>query len=110
MANMPTTRTACILVSCSRRGGCDPFNTRRRSFFKLWQLIVALAKSLQAHRKADAFFRRLKDDEGRSLTGAQLLDQVVVHHHFGHATVRQAAHETGPPDVRIVDFQPETRG
>src|SRR5260370_26716878 len=79
------------------------------SLSKLWQLVVALAESLQAHREANAFLRRLENDEGRSLPGAQLLDQIVVHHHFGHAAARQAAHETGAADVLIVDLQPESR-
>ena len=58
---------------------------------------------------ADAFFRRLEDDEGRGLAGAQLLDQVVVHDHLGDAAVRQAAHETGAADVGLVDLEPEAR-
>src|SRR6266566_1922798 len=71
----------------------------------LRQLVVAFAESLQAHREADTFLRRLKNDEGRSLPAAQLFDQIIVHHHFGHAAARQAAHETGATDVLIVDLE-----
>src|SRR6266702_744603 len=79
------------------------------SLSKLWQLVVALAESLQAHREANAFLRRLENDEGRSLPGAQLLDQIVVHHHFGHAAAGQAADETGTTDVLIVDLETKAR-
>src|SRR3984893_11343835 len=75
------------------------------SLSKLWQLVVAFAESLQAHRKADSFLRRLENNEGRSLPAAQLFDQIVVHYHLGHAAARQAAHETGTPDVLIVDLE-----
>jgi hypothetical protein len=34
-------------------------------------LVVALAEALQANREADAFFRRLEDDEGCGLAGAR---------------------------------------
>jgi hypothetical protein len=39
------------------------------------------------------------------VAGAQLLHQVVVHHHLGDAAVRQAAHEAGAADVGLVDLQ-----
>src|SRR5579864_5664120 len=74
------------------------------------QFVVAVAKTLQAHGKADAFFGRLENDEGRGLAVAQLVDQVVVHDHFGDAAVGQAAHETSAADVLIVDLQPQPRG
>src|SRR6202008_470050 len=73
------------------------------------QLVVALAESLQAHGEADAFLRRLEDDEGRGLAVAQFGDQVVVHDHFGDAAVRQAAHEAGAADVVVVELHAETR-
>src|SRR3954452_19408378 len=73
----------------------------------LRQLVEALAKPLQAHRNADAFFGRLEDDEGRLLAAAQLLEQVFVHLHLGDAPVRQAAHETRAADVSRVDLQAE---
>src|ERR1700722_5191945 len=65
----------------------------------LRQLGVAFAKAFEAHREADAFFRRLEDDEGRGLAGTQLVDQGVVHDHFGNAAVGQAAHESSAPVV-----------
>src|SRR5665647_804037 len=71
----------------------------------LRQLIVALAETGEAHRKADAFLRRLEDDEGRVLAGAKFLDELVVHDHFGDATVGQAAHETGAADIGGVDLE-----
>src|SRR6202034_4828944 len=59
------------------------------------------------HRETDAFFRRLENDEGRGLPGAQLAYELVVHDHFGDAAVRQAAHEPRAADVVIIDFEPE---
>src|SRR5690606_16989694 len=69
------------------------------------QLVVALAKPLQAHREADALFRGLEDDEGRGGAGAQLADQLVVHDDFRDTAVRQAAHKTGAADIDVVDLQ-----
>ena len=43
------------------------------------------------------------------LAGAHLVDQVVVHDHFGDAAVRQAAHEAGAADVAAVDLEAEPR-
>src|SRR5262249_4991324 len=71
------------------------------------QLVEALAEALQAHRETDAFLRGLENDEGRGLAGAQLLHQVLVHDDLGDAAVRQAAYETSPPDVRLVDLEPQ---
>src|SRR5262245_55932168 len=73
----------------------------------LRQLVEALAEALQAHREADAFFRGLEDDEGCGLTRAQLLHQGLIHDHLGDAAIRQAAHEAGPPHVRLVDLEPQ---
>src|SRR5581483_1845213 len=70
---------------------------------RLRQLVEAFTEALEAQREADAFFRRLEDDEGRRLAVAQLPDQLVVHHHFGEASARQAAHEAGPAHVGLVD-------
>src|SRR4029078_1340604 len=75
----------------------------------LRQLVVAFAEPGQAHREADAFFGRLKDDECRAFSGTQLLDQLVVHDHFSDAAVWQAADEARAPDIRLVDLEPETR-
>src|SRR6266567_1411196 len=72
-----------------------------------WQLVESVAEPLEAHRNADALFGSLENDEGRGLAGAQLLDQIVVHDHFGDAAVGQATHEPGPADVGLVDLQPE---
>src|SRR6476659_7263289 len=33
-------------------------------------------------------FGRLEDDEGRGPTGAQLLEQIVIHDHLGNAAIR----------------------
>src|SRR5581483_84077 len=63
---------------------------------RLRQLVEAFAKTLETEGKANPLFRRLEDDEGRRLPVAQLPDQLVVHHHFGEASARQAAHEAGP--------------
>ena len=41
------------------------------------------------------------------MAGTQLLDQIIVHHHFGDAAVRQAADEAGPADVGLIDLQSE---
>src|SRR6516164_1762282 len=76
----------------------------------LRQLVVALAKALQAHGDTYSFLRRLEDDEGCARAGAQLPDQVVVHYHFGDTAVGEAAHEPGAANVRLVDLEPETRG
>ena len=36
-----------------------------------------------------------------------LIDQVVLHHHLGDASRREAAHEPGPADIGLVDLEPE---
>src|SRR5271156_3643145 len=75
-----------------------------------WQLVETLAETLQAHGEADALLGRLEDDESRGLTGAHLLDQLVIHDDLGDAAVGQAAHEAGAADVVVVDLQAEPRG
>src|ERR1019366_6758042 len=84
-----------------------PDALRGRAAKDLRQLVVAVAEPLEAHRKSDALFGGLKDDEGRGRAGPQLLDQGLVHDHFGDAAARKAAHEAGPPDIDLVDLQPE---
>src|SRR5437867_1892220 len=74
------------------------------------QFVEAFAEALEAHREADALLRRLEDDEGRGLPGTQLLDQILVHDHFGDAAVRQATHKAGASDVGLIDLEPEARG
>src|SRR3954471_13580888 len=69
----------------------------------LRQLVEAVAEAFEAHGEADALLGRLEDDEGRGLAGAQLLEQIVVHHHLGHAAVGQAAHEPGAAHIDLVD-------
>src|SRR5262245_23859039 len=75
----------------------------------LRQLVEAFAEALEPHREAAALFRRLEDDEGRGRPGAQLLHQILVHHHLGDAAVRQAAHEAGAADVDLIELEPEAR-
>src|ERR1043165_8712136 len=58
---------------------------------ELRQLVVPLAEPVQAEREADAFFRGLEDDEGRGLGGAELTQELFVHHDFGDAAIGQAA-------------------
>ena len=70
----------------------------------------SLRRILSGHRKADALFRCLEDDEGRGLAGAQLPHQFLVHDHFGDAAVGQAAHEAGAADVGLVDLEPSPDG
>lgn len=60
---------------------------------------------LRLYREADALLRGLEDDEGSGLAGAQLLEQIIVHHHFRDATVGQAADEPGPADIHLVDLE-----
>src|SRR6476660_10026236 len=74
---------------------------------KLGQLVVALTETGEAHGKTNTFFRRLEHDESRRLAGAQFLEQFILHDDFGYASVRQAAHEPGPPDIGLVDLEPE---
>ena len=50
---------------------------------------------------------RLEDNEGCGLAGAQLLEQIVVHHHLRDAAVGQAADEPGAADIHLVDLEPE---
>ena len=65
-------RTPCSAMC--QAGACRPKAAGCRSRrVRLRQLVEPFAKSLQAHRDADAFFRRLEDDEGGGLAGAQLL-------------------------------------
>src|SRR5437764_3028026 len=92
-------------VAAKKVAAIDATIGAARIGFPLRQLVVTFAESLQAHREADSLLRRLENDEGRSLPGAQLLDQIVVHDHFGHAAARQAAHETGAADILIVDLE-----
>src|SRR5215469_2072319 len=75
---------------------------------QLRQLVEAVAESLEAHRKSDALFRGLKDDKGRGRPGPQLLDQILIHDHLGHAAGRKATHETGPSDVHGIDLEAES--
>src|SRR5579864_2818034 len=90
--------------------GAATVRSRGAKIPALRQLVVALTKALQAHRKADAFLGRLEDDEGRGLAVAQFVDQIVVHDHFGDAAVGQAAYEAGAADIVVVDLEPEPRG
>src|SRR5260370_41054122 len=73
----------------------------------LRQLVETFAEAFEAHGKADALLRRLKNDESRSLPAAQLLEQIVIHHHLGDATVGQAADKTGSADVDLVNLEPK---
>ncbi len=41
---------------------------------------------------------------------AHLADELVIHDDLGDAACRQAADESGPPDIDIVDLQPEAGG
>src|SRR6185437_3101208 len=75
----------------------------------LRKLVVAFAETFQAHRKPDAFFRGLEDDEGRGFPIAQFLDQFVVHHDFRDAAVGQTAHESCAADVGLVDLEAQPR-
>src|SRR6202022_3266932 len=73
----------------------------------LRQLVEILTEALETYGKADALLGRLENDESRGLPAAQLLEQIVIHHHFGNAAVGQAAHESGAADVDLVDLEPE---
>jgi hypothetical protein len=55
-------------------------------------------------------FGGLEDDEGRGLGGAQLIQQLVVHHHLRHAAIGQASDKSGAADVLMVEFQGKPRG
>src|SRR5262249_23406481 len=77
---------------------CRPSSDPRRILLK-WP-----AEALQANRETDAFFGRLKDDEGRGLAGAQLPEQIVIHNHLSNAATRQTAEEAGSPNFCLVDL------
>ena len=74
----------------------------------LRQLVEAFAETLQRHREANALFRRLEDDEGRGLGGAELAEQLVVHDDLGDAAIGQAADEAGAADVLAPVTQNDT--
>src|ERR1700722_7972232 len=71
------------------------------------QLVIPLAKPVQAQRKPDALFGGFEDDEGRGLGGPELTQELVVHHDFGNAAIGQAADKAGAADVDIVELQAE---
>src|ERR1700676_5793581 len=74
------------------------------------QLVIPFPEPVQAQRKPDPLFRGLEDDERRGLGGAELTQELVVHHDFGNAAVGQAADKSGAADVDIVELQAEPGG
>ena len=72
---------------------------------RLRQLVVTFSEAGKAHWKANTFFRRLEDNEGRRLAGAQLFDEFVIHDDFSDASIRKAAHETGSSNIGLIDLE-----
>lgn len=83
---------------------------RNRALGALRQLVVALAEPVQAEREADAFFRRLKNDESGGLGAAELAEQLVFEDDLGDAAVGEAADEAGAADVLVVELESEPGG
>src|SRR5882757_8734118 len=63
------------------------------------QFVIPLAKPVEAEREADTLFGGLEDDEGGGLGGAELAQELLVHHHFGNAAIGQASDKTGTADI-----------
>src|SRR3979490_1783637 len=74
------------------------------------QLVVPLANPVQTEREADALFGGLENDKRRGLGGAELAQELVIHHHLAPPAVGQAPDKTGAADVLIVELQAEARG
>ena len=74
------------------------------------QLVIPLADPVQAQRKPDALFRGLENDKRRGLGGAELAQQLVVHHDLRHAAIGQAPDKTSAADVLIVELQAQPGG
>src|SRR5260370_41687927 len=68
------------------------------------QLVISLAEPVQTERKANSLFGGLENDESRGLGGAELAEQLVVHHHFGDAAVGQASDKPGAADIDSVEL------
>ena len=58
------------------------------------QLVIPLADPVQAQRKPDPFFGGLENNRGRGLGGAELAQELVVHHDLGDAAIGQASRPT----------------
>jgi len=76
----------------------------------LGQTVQALAKSLQIYWEAYAFLGRLENNESSRLAAAELFQQIIVHHHFSHAPVGQAADEPGTAYVNFINLQSKSCG
>src|SRR5438874_1895063 len=101
-----TTRTSVVMGPCVRRDD-DRSNivmTAKKGEAPSRQLVIPLAEPVQAERKADAFFGRLKNNKSRRLGGPKLPEQLLVHHHLRHAAIGQAADKAGAADVLVVEF------
>src|SRR4029077_11142169 len=80
-------KSAQLRRSTSRKASLGDGIGLLRGLNRLRQLVIALAERVQAERKADALFGGLEDDEGRGLGGAELAEQLFIHHHFGDAAI-----------------------
>src|SRR5262249_5321095 len=59
--------------------------------------------------KTDTLIGRLENDECCGLSAFQRTQQLVVDLHLGVAAARKTLHESGPPDVLVVDLEPQSR-
>ena len=50
----------------------------------------------------------LENNESSRLPSAQLFQQIIVQHHFSHASVRQTADETNTTNATLIDLEPES--
>jgi len=60
--------------------------------------------------KADALFGGLEDDERRGLGGAELTQELVVHHDFGNAAIGRQRTNPARPTSDVVELQAEAGG
>src|SRR5262249_58630815 len=71
------------------------------------QFVVTGSEALEAHGKADALFGRLENEERGGGTGAQLFDELVIHDDLRITALRQTAHKDCPPNVDLIDLEPQ---
>src|SRR5437764_12449606 len=74
------------------------------------QLIEPFTEPVQAEREADALFGGFEDDESCRLGAAQLAQELVVHHDFGHAAIGQAPDKAGAANILVIELEAEPGG
>src|SRR5205823_13142940 len=95
--------------SCEDREMGGPTSEAAPRHIASRQLVIPFTQAVQTEWESNALFGSFENDEGRRLGGPQLPQELVVHHHLGHAAVGQTSDKTRAADIDTVELQPQPR-